>query len=62
MDLRAREALNHYDRAIARLKAGDWDGFGMELDAVRPLLEQLSQHPNIIRARQEIAESVFHRN
>jgi uncharacterized protein len=44
-DLRAREALSHYDRAIARLKAGDWGGFGAELDAMRPLLEQLSQHP-----------------
>jgi uncharacterized membrane protein (UPF0182 family) len=45
-DLRAQEALNHYDRAIARLKAGDWAGFGSELDALRPLLEQLRQHPS----------------
>jgi uncharacterized membrane protein (UPF0182 family) len=45
LDLRAGEALSHYDRAIARLKAGDWAGFGAELDAMRPLLEQLSQHP-----------------
>ena len=45
-DLRAREALSHYDRAIARLKAGDWGGFGVELDAMRPILEQLSQHPS----------------
>jgi uncharacterized protein len=44
-DIRARDALSHYDRAIARLKAGDWSGFGGELDAIRPLLEQLSQHP-----------------
>ena len=43
--IRAREALSHYDRAVARLKAGDWSGFGFELDAMRPLLEQLSQHP-----------------
>ena len=28
---RAREALSHYDRAIERLKAGDWAGFGAEL-------------------------------
>jgi uncharacterized membrane protein (UPF0182 family) len=42
-DARAREALNHYDRAIERLKAGDWSGFGAELDALRPLLEELSQ-------------------
>jgi uncharacterized membrane protein (UPF0182 family) len=43
--IRAREALGHYDRAIARLKAGDWSGFGVELDAMRPLLERLNQHP-----------------
>jgi uncharacterized protein len=42
---RAREALAHYDRAIAKLKAGDWSGFGAELDALRPLLEQLNQPP-----------------
>jgi uncharacterized membrane protein (UPF0182 family) len=43
VDDRAREALGHYDRAIERLKAGDWSGFGAELDALRPLLEELSQ-------------------
>ncbi|WP_321965323.1 UPF0182 family protein [Paraburkholderia sp. J7] len=41
VDARAREALAHYDRAIERLKAGDWSGFGAELDALRPLLEAL---------------------
>jgi uncharacterized membrane protein (UPF0182 family) len=41
VDARAREALAHYDRAIERLKAGDWTGFGVELDALRPLLEAL---------------------
>ena len=40
-DARAREALAHYERAIERLKAGDWAGFGAELDALRPLLEAL---------------------
>ena len=40
-DARAREALAHYDRAIERLKAGDWSAFGTELDALRPLLEAL---------------------
>jgi uncharacterized protein len=40
-DSRGREALAHYDRAIERLKAGDWSGFGAELDALRPLLEAL---------------------
>ncbi|MGU7772706.1 UPF0182 family membrane protein [Burkholderia sp. MR1-5-21] len=40
-DARGREALAHYDRAIERLKAGDWAGFGSELDALRPLLESM---------------------
>ncbi len=44
-DARAREALVHYDRAIERLKAGDFAGFGTELDALRPLLEALGR-PN----------------
>jgi len=42
-DARAREALIHYDRAVERLKAGDWSGFGTELDALRPLLETLGR-------------------
>src|ERR1700747_984480 len=40
-DPRAREALAHYERAIERLKAGDWGSFGKELDALGPLLESL---------------------
>lgn len=40
---RAREALSHYDRAMEQLKAGNWGGFGAELKALRPLLEELSQ-------------------
>jgi uncharacterized membrane protein (UPF0182 family) len=44
-DERARTALTHYDRAIDRLKVGDWGGFGAELDAMRPLLEELSRVP-----------------
>jgi uncharacterized protein len=44
-DERARDALGHYDRAIDRLKVGDWGGFGVELDALRPLLEELSRQP-----------------
>ena len=43
---RAREALSRYDRAIERLKSGDWAGFGAELDALRPLLEELRQYPS----------------
>jgi uncharacterized membrane protein (UPF0182 family) len=45
-DARAREALAHYERAIERLKAGDWSGFGAELDALRPLLEALGRPPD----------------
>jgi len=41
----ARAALDHYERAIAKLKAGDWAGFGKELDALRPLLDELNKQP-----------------
>ena len=44
-DERAQQALADYDRALDRLKAGDWAGFGAELDALRPLLEELSRQP-----------------
>jgi hypothetical protein len=44
-EARARAALEHYEQAIAHLKAGDWSGFGNELDALRPLLEQLGGGP-----------------
>jgi uncharacterized protein len=43
LDARAREALARYDRAVERLKAGDWSGFGAEFDALRPLLETLGR-------------------
>jgi uncharacterized protein len=39
----AREALDHYNQAIERLKSGDWAGFGAQLDAMRGLLENLSR-------------------
>ena len=39
----AREALDHYNQAIERLKSGDWVGFGAQLDAMRGLLEDLSR-------------------
>src|SRR6202166_960024 len=39
-DERARQALVDYDRALDRLKAGDWAGFGSDLDALRTLLEE----------------------
>ena len=41
----AKQALAAYDQALERLKAGDWAGFGKELDALRPLLEELSRRP-----------------
>ena len=37
---RAREALSHYQQAMERLKAGDWQGFGTELDQLRMVLER----------------------
>ncbi len=40
---RAREALGHYDRAMEQLKAGDWGGFGAELEKLRSLLEESSR-------------------
>jgi len=40
---RARQALDHYNRAIDRLKSGDWAGFGAELDAMGGLLEAITR-------------------
>jgi uncharacterized membrane protein (UPF0182 family) len=40
---RAREALDHYNQAMERLKSGDWAGFGRELEAVRGFLEDISR-------------------
>src|SRR4051794_19537859 len=40
-----REALSLYGRAMERLKAGDWAGFGAELDRLREVLEA-SQRPS----------------
>jgi uncharacterized protein len=39
----AREALSHYSRAMERLRAGDWQGFGAEMDKLRTTLEQSSE-------------------
>lgn len=41
----ARSALEHYTRALEQLKAGDWSGFGAELDKMRSDLEVLGEHP-----------------
>jgi uncharacterized protein len=40
---RVRQALDHYNRAIDRLKSEDWTGFGTELDAMRGLLEAITR-------------------
>jgi uncharacterized protein len=42
---RAREALSHYQQAMERLKAGDWQGFGAELDKLGRVLERSSEVP-----------------
>jgi len=39
----ARAALDHYNKALTKLKAGDWAGFGAELDAMKPDLEALNK-------------------
>jgi len=39
----ARTALDHYTKALTKLKAGDWAGFGAELDAMKPALEALNK-------------------
>ncbi len=39
----ARGALEHYQRALERLKAGDWAGFGGELDQLRSALEEMEK-------------------
>ena len=36
---------NYYNQAMERVKTGDWGGFGAELDTLRRLLEEWSQHP-----------------
>jgi uncharacterized membrane protein (UPF0182 family) len=40
-----RQALSLYHRAMERLKAGDWVGFGAEMDKLREFLES-SQRPS----------------
>jgi hypothetical protein len=41
---RAREALSKYNGALQQLISGNWAGLGAELDALLPLLEEMSQH------------------
>ena len=42
----AQEALDRYNQAMERLKAGDWAGFGTQMDAMRGVLETLSREGN----------------
>ena len=37
------EAQQHYDKAQQYLKAGDWAGYGNELDALKAILDQLAE-------------------
>jgi uncharacterized membrane protein (UPF0182 family) len=37
------EAQEHYDKAQQYLKAGDWSGYGKELDALKAVLERLAE-------------------
>jgi uncharacterized membrane protein (UPF0182 family) len=41
----AREALDRYNQAVERLKAGDWKGFGAQFDAMRDSLEKMNRQP-----------------
>ena len=41
----SREALDRYNQAVERLKAGDWKGFGTQFDAMRELLEEMNRRP-----------------
>jgi uncharacterized membrane protein (UPF0182 family) len=37
-----QEAQQHFDRAQEFLKAGDWAGYGQELDALKAVLDRLA--------------------
>jgi hypothetical protein len=37
------QAQQHYQQAQEYLKAGDWTGYGNELDALRAVLDQLAE-------------------
>ena len=39
----AQQALDRYNRAVERLKAGDWKGFGTQFDALREPLEEMNR-------------------
>jgi hypothetical protein len=37
------EAEQHYNQAQQYLKAGDWAGYGKEMDALKAVLDQLAE-------------------
>ena len=37
------EAQQHYDKAQQYLKAGDWAGYGQELEALKAVLDRLAE-------------------
>jgi uncharacterized membrane protein (UPF0182 family) len=39
----AQQALDRYNQAVERLKAGDWKGFGTQFDALRDILEKMNR-------------------
>jgi uncharacterized protein len=39
----AQQALDRYNQAMERLKAGDWKGFGTQFDALRDILEKMNR-------------------
>jgi uncharacterized protein len=42
-DNRAQKALDRYNQAMEKLRSGDWEGFGKQIDAMRGLLEDMSR-------------------
>jgi len=45
----ARNALDHYNQAMERLKSGDWAGFGKEIETMRGILEELNRQSNVLQ-------------
>ena len=37
------KAQGHYNQALEYRKAGDWAGYGKELDAMKTILDQLAE-------------------
>ena len=39
----AKEASQHFDKAQERLRAGDWSGYGAEMQKMRDILQQMEK-------------------